>query len=164
MPLPALIVTLGKQLIPEFFDTINYAICQTVNEYLGNQSPRFFAKVGQYHLEEALKRGYIKLDPAEKPLNNLIRIAKYLESTGYMEKIVIDKLSEKEAIVEMFGVSVTSSSADLLKAGKHPSHYMTNIMLAALQKLGIRAELRDVSYDEKERHFKEHWKILETPR
>jgi hypothetical protein len=151
---------LGKDVMPEFFDTINYALCQTVNEYLKDQSPKFFERVGEYHLEEASKRGFIKLDPTEKPLNNLIGIAKYLESTGYMEKIVIDKLSESEAIVEMFGVSVTRSSADLLKAGKHPSHYMTNVMLAALHKLGIRAELQDVSYDEKERHFKEHWKIM----
>jgi len=37
---------------------------------------------------------------------------------------------------------------------------MTNIMLAALGRLGIQAELKDVSFDEKARKFKEHWKIL----
>ena len=149
-----------KDITPEFLDTINYAVCQAANEYLGEKTAAFFRKVGEYHLEEALKRGFIEFDGVEKPLNNLIKIAKYLESTGYMEKIRIDTVSESEAIVEMFGVSVTKSSADLLKAGKHPSHYMTNIMIAALQKLGIGAELRDVDYDEKERHFKEHWRIL----
>ena len=157
---PVRVLTLVKDIVPEFLDTINYAICQTANEYLGEETPKFFGKVGEYHLEEALKRGFIKLDPSDKPLNNLITIAKYLESTGYMEKIRVDRLGESEAIVEMFGVAVTKSSADLLKAGKHPSHYMTNIMLAALRKLGIQAELRDVEYDEKQRHFKEHWKIL----
>jgi len=60
----------------------------------------------------------------------------------------------------MHGVSVTESSVRLLKEGNHPSHFMTNIMLAALGRLGIQAELKDVSFDEKARKFKEHWKIL----
>ena len=77
-----------------------------------------------------------------------------------MERIIINKLGEGEAIVEMFGVSVTESSRELLDAGRHPSHYMTNIMLAALRRLGIRAELREVEYDEKQDSFKEHWTIL----
>ena len=151
-----------SEIKPEFFDTINYAICQAVNEYLGEQAPTFFASVGEYHLQEAVRRGYIKLNINENPLQNLINIAKYLESTGYMERILITKLSENEAIVEMHGVSVTSSSVNLLKAGKHPSHYRTNIMLAALQRIGIKAELRDVDFDEKERRFKEHWTILQA--
>ena len=151
-----------SEIKPEFFDTINYAICQAVNEYLGERAPTFFASVGEYHLQEALRRGFIKLDTNEKPLENLINIAKYLESTGYMERILITKLSEDEAIVEMHGVSVTSSSVNLLKAGKHPSHYMTNIMLAALRRIGIKAELRDVDFDEKDRRFKEHWTILQA--
>jgi hypothetical protein len=154
------LLTLKRPVIPEFLDTINYAICQAANEYLGKETPKFFGRVGEYHLNEAMKRGFVKLDPSDKPLNNLIEIAKYLESTGYMEKILIDKLADDEAIIEMYGVSVTESSANLLKAGKHPSHYMTNIMLAALQKLGIRGELREVGYDEKQRSFKEYWKIL----
>jgi hypothetical protein len=33
-------------------------------------------------------------------------------------------------------------------------------MLAALEKLDIRAELEDVRFDEKTCHFKEQWKIL----
>ncbi len=145
---------------PEFLDIINFAICRAANEFVGDKAIDFFERVGDYHLEEALARGFVKLDRTQSPLNNLIEIARYLESTGYMERIVINKLSEQEALVEMFGVSVTKSSVDLLNAKKQPSHYMTNIMLAALRRLGIRAELKDVSFDEKERHFKEHWKIL----
>jgi hypothetical protein len=146
----------------EFLDTINFAICRVANDYFSEETPKFFVKVGEYHLEEALKRGLIRLDSKERPIDNLIGIARYLESVGYMEKISITKLSESEAIVEMFGVSVTKSSVDLLKAGRHPSHYMTNIMLAALKRLGIRAELRDVDFNEQERHFKEHWRIIEA--
>jgi len=95
-------------------------------------------------------------------LDSLIEIARYLESTGYMEKIIIERLGEDEAFVEMYGVSVTSSSVRLLKDGKHPSHFMTNIMLAALSRLGIQAKLTDVAFDEEARKFKEHWKILRT--
>jgi len=90
----------------------------------------------------------------------LIKIARYLESVGYMEKIIINKLGENEAFVEMHGVSVTKSSVKMLRAGKQPSHFMTNIMLAALKKLGIGAELKDVKFDEEKRQFREHWKIL----
>jgi len=144
----------------EFFDTINYSICQAVNEYLGVQSKAFFMKVGEYHLDEALQRGVLTIEADEKPLEVLIKIAKYLESTGYMETISINKLSEKEAIVEMRGVSVTESSAKLLGVGQHPSHFMTNMMFAALKRLGVQADLRDMEYDVKEARFKEYWKIL----
>jgi hypothetical protein len=145
---------------PEFFDTINYSICQAVNEYLGEQSKAFFMKVGEYHLDEALQRGVLTIEADEKPLEVLIKIAQYLESTGYMETISINKLSEKEAIVEMKRVSVTESSAKLLGESKHPSHFMTNMMFAALKRLGVQADLRDMEYNVKEARFKEYWKIL----
>ncbi len=149
-----------KLIKPNFFDTINYSICQAVNELLGEESKDFFKRVGEFHLEEALERGLLKIEPDVEPLDVLIQIAQYLESTGYMEKISINKLSEKEAIVEMRGVSVTESSAKLLGEDKHPSHFMTNMMFAALKKLGVQADLRDMEYDVKEAHFKEYWKIL----
>ena len=145
---------------PEFLDVINYSICQAVNEYAGQKAKDFFRRIGEYHLDEALKRRLLTIEPDDKPLDVLIKIAKYLESTGYMERISINKLSEKEAIVEMHGVSVTDSSTKLLKEGKQPSHYMTNIMFAALKRLGVQADLRDMEYNEKEAHFKEYWKIL----
>jgi len=151
---------MGNCIKPEFLDIINYSICQAVNEYLDEKAVEFFRRVGEHHLDEATKRGLVKIDRTRKPLDNLIEVARYLESTGYMEKIVIDRLSEDEAFVEMYGVSVTSSSVKLLREGKHPSHYMTNIMLAALGRLGIQAELRDVAFDEKACKFREHWKIL----
>ncbi len=147
---------------PEFLDAINYSICRAVNEHFGEKSAGFFREVGEYHLEEASRRGFVKIDHNRKPLDNLIEVAKYLEFTGYMDKIIIDRLSEDEALVEMHGVSVTASSVKLLKEHKHPSHFMTNIMLATLDKLGIRAELEDTDFDEKACRFKEHWKILGT--
>jgi hypothetical protein len=145
---------------PNFFDTINYAICQAVNARLGAEAKDFFKQVGEYHLQEAINRGLVTLDPNAQPLDVLIQIARYLESTGYMEQIAITKLSETEAIVEMRGVSVTTSSAKLLGEHKHPSHFMTNTMFAALKRLGVQADLQDMEYDVNEAHFKEYWKIL----
>ena len=151
---------MGNCIKPEFLDTINYAICRVVNEHWGQKSVEFFREVGEHHLDEAVRRGFVKIDSNRKPLDNLIEIAKYLESTGYMEKIIINRLSDDEAFVEMHGVSVTTSSAKLIRDGRHPSHFMTNIMLATLNRLGIRAELRDVAFDEQACRFKEHWKVL----
>jgi hypothetical protein len=150
-----------KQISPEFLDVINYAICRAGDDFLQAKAVHFFRKVGEHHLNEALERKLIKVEADDKPLDVLIKIAKYLESMGYMKKIFINKLSETEAIVEMHGVTVTKSSVKLIKEGKHPSHYMTNIMHAALRKLGIEAELEDLEFNEEECRFKEHWKILE---
>lgn len=149
-----------KCIKPEFFDTVNYAICQAVNEYLNKKAVDFFRRVGEYHLDEALKRGLIKIDEGDKPLDVLIKIARYLESVGYMKKIVIHKLGKDGALVEMYGVSVTKSSAKIIREGKQPSHFMTNTMIAALKKYGIKAKLEDVEFDEDKEHFKERWKIL----
>lgn len=156
----SVVIDLGDHVKPEFVDIINYAICQAVDEYLGEKATAFFETVGEYHLDEALKRGLINIEANDKPLDTLIKIARYLESVGYMGKIIINKLGENEAFVEMHGVSVTKSSVKMLRAGKQPSHFMTNIMLAALKKLGIGAELKDVKFDEEKRQFREHWKIL----
>jgi hypothetical protein len=144
----------------EFFDVINYAICRAVNEHLGDQAAGLFRRVGEFHLEEALKRGLLSFQPEDTPLERLFKVARYLEACGYMEKIVVNKLSDTEAIVEMHGITVAESSAQLLQEGRKPSHYMTNMMFAALKLLAIRADLQDMEYDAKAARFKEYWKIL----
>ena len=144
----------------EFFDVINYAVCRAVNDRIGDQAEDFFRKVGEFHLEEALRRGLVNFQPEDTPLERLFKVARYLETCGYMEKIVIDRLSDTEAIVEMFGVTVAESSARLLGEGRKPSHFMTNMMFAALKRLAIRADLQDMEYDAKAARFKEYWKIL----
>lgn len=144
----------------DFLDIINYAICKTVNEFLKERSRDFFRKVGEHHMEEAMRRGLLRIEPSDKALDVLVKIARYLESMGYMERIDISRLSEEEATVEMHGVSVTQSSARLLREGMEPSHLMTNIMFAALKRFGIKAELRELEYDEGGRRFKEHWRIV----
>ena len=156
----SVVINLRDHVKPEFIDIINYAICQAVDEYLDGKATEFFNKVGEYHLNEALKRGLINIKANDTPLDTLIKIARYLESVGYMEKILVNKLDENEAFVEMHGVSVTKSSVKMLREEKQPSHFMTNLMLAALKKFGIRAELKDVAFDEEKCHFREHWKIV----
>ena len=146
---------------PEFLDIVNYAVCEAVNDFVDGKATEFFRRVGEYHLEEALRRGVVKIEPNDKPLDALVRIARYLESYGYMKEIRINRIDEKEATVEMLGVSVTDSSAQLVGEKKQPSHYMTNVMFAALKKLGVQAELRDMEFDRGTKHFKEYWKILE---
>ena len=144
----------------EFFDVVNYAICSAVHEYMGDRSPEFFRAVGELHLEEALKRGLVNFQAEDTPLERLIKVARYLEACGYMGEIVIERLSDTEAIVEMHGVSVAGSSAQLVQEGRVPSHYMTNMMFAALKRLSIRADLQDMEFDAKAARFKEYWKIL----
>lgn len=78
-----------------------------------------------------------------------------------MERVSIHRLSEKDAIVEINGVTVAESSARLLKEGNAPSHFMTNIVFAALKTYAIQAGLKDMEYDEKETRFWEYWKILQ---
>jgi hypothetical protein len=152
---------MADQIKPEFLDIVNYAVCEAVNDFVDGKATEFFRRVGEYHLEEALRRGVVKIEPNDKPLDALVRIARYLESYGYMKEIRINRIDEKEATVEMLGVSVTDSSAQLVGEKKQPSHYMTNVMFAALKKLGVQAELRDMEFDREEKHFKEYWKILE---
>jgi len=152
---------MADQIKPEFLDIVNYAVCEAVNDFVDGKATEFFRRVGEYHLEEALRRGVVKMEPNDKPLDALIRIARYLESYGYMKEIRINRIDEKEATVEMLGVSVTDSSAQLVGEKKQPSHYMTNVMFAALKKLGVRAELKDMEYDREQKHFKEYWRILE---
>ena len=77
-----------------------------------------------------------------------------------MERILIDKVGDNEAEVEMYGVSVTDSSVKILGEKKTPSHYMTNLMFAALERLGVGARLKDVEFDQEKRRFREYWKIL----
>lgn len=149
---------------PELLDVVNFAICEAVDDYLGEKATKFFEKVGEYHLEEAMRRGLVKFEPHDKPLDALLKIARYLESAGYMERIVINKLSDNEAQVEMHGVSVTESSVRILGEKKNPSHFMTNVMFAGLKKLGVEAELKEVEFDREQKRFKEHWKILESMR
>jgi len=144
----------------DLLDILNLAICYASNEHMKDKTAEFFRKVGEYHLEEAIKRGYVKIESQDKPLDVLENIARYLESTGYMQQTIIQRFGDYEAVVEMKGVAVTRSSNEILTKGKQPSHFMTNIMPAALKRIGVEAELEEVEFDSTGNTFKEHWRVL----
>lgn len=142
----------------EFFDTINYCICSAINEVVGPETARkIFREMGKIHYEELKKKGVIEIKPGEHPMKVLEKIARYLEASGYMERIEITQTSEDEAVVDMYGVSVLDSSVRLTDEGKEPSHIMTNTMFAALEEMGYTIELVDLLFDREMNHVKEKW-------
>lgn len=142
----------------EFFDTINYCICSAIAETVGVETARkIFRRVGEIHYEELKDKGIVRVDPRASPIQLLESIAKYLEKSGYMEKIVITRVSESEAIVDMYGVSVLNSSVRLTNEKKEPSHIMTNTMSAALEELEYSIELIDLTFEPEANHVKEKW-------
>jgi len=66
----------------DLLDILNLAICYASNEYMKDKTAGFFRKVGEYHLEEAIKRGYVKIESQDKPLDVLENIARYLTSSS----------------------------------------------------------------------------------
>lgn len=141
---------------PTFLDLINYGICYVLNERYGREECEgIFREVGRICYRKMKEKGLIRSrdDPAE----TLIEIARFLEKMGYMERILINRISENELELDMFGVSVLDSSVELVRSGKSPSHYMTNIMFAALEDYGIDAELIDLGFDTERNHVKERW-------
>jgi hypothetical protein len=141
---------------PQFFDLVNYSFCSAVSQFLGpEKAVELFRYMGRTHYEELKKRNLIKSDG--KPMEVLESIARYLERSGYMERIEIQRLSENESIVDMYGVSVLESSVRLTQENKQPSHIMTNTMFAALEELGYDAELIDLLFETDKNHVREKW-------
>lgn len=133
-------------------------MCDNLSRLLGkDKAEKFFREVGKTHYEELKKQGLIKVD--KDPLKTLESIVDYLQSSGYMRKIVISKLSESEVVVDMFGVSVLDSSMRLTDEGKAPSHIMTNTMFAALEDLGHDVDIIDLAFDKGSNHVREKWVI-----
>ncbi len=141
---------------PRFLDLINYGICYVLNERYGKEeTERVFKEVGKILYARIKEEGLIT--PAKDPMDTLIEIARFLEKMGYMARIDITRRSDRELELDMYGISVLDSSVKLVESGRSPSHYMTNIMFAALQDYGIDAELIDLGFDVKENHVKEKW-------
>jgi hypothetical protein len=51
------------------------------------------------------------------------------------------------------------SSARMIREHKQPSHFMTNVMLAALRRIGIDATVEDTEIAEENGYVEEHWKL-----
>ncbi len=136
-----------KPIKPEFLDFVNYNICKAYSETWGKEAAEaFFRKVGRIGFQELRRR--IEF-PSREPYEVLRRVASFLEEMGYLAKIKLTKVEEDEVIIEMFGVSVVNSSMRLVREGASPSHFMTNLMFAALEEMcGLRADIIDLTLEQ----------------
>jgi len=148
-----------KMVRPEFIDFMNYSICKAYSELHGKDAAmNFFRRVGEIGFQELRKTSGF---PSSSPHDVLRTVAEFLERMGYMSKIRLTKVEEDEVIIEMFGVSVTKSSIRLTEEGASPSHFMTNLMFAALEEVsGVRADIYDLTLEqpsEETGYAKEKW-------
>ena len=132
---------------PKFLDFVNYNICKAYSEMHGKDAAvGFFRRVGEIGFQEL--RGMVDF-PSSDPYDVLRTMGEFLEGMGYMSKIQLTKVEEDEVIIEMFGVSVIKSSIRLVEGGASPSHFMTNLMFAALKELsGVRADIYDLTLEQ----------------
>ena len=148
-----------KMVQPEFLDFVNYSICKAYSEMYGKDTAvKFFRRVGEIGFKELLKMVEF---PSSKPYDVLKAVGEFLESMGYMSKIQLTKVDEQEVIIEMFGVSVIKSSINLVEEGASPSHFMTNLMFAALKEISdVHADIYDLTLEQpsiKTGYGKEKW-------
>lgn len=136
-----------KPIKPEFLDFVNYNICKAYSETHGKEAAEaFFRKVGRIGFQELRRRVEF---PSREPYEVLRRVAGFLEEMGYLAKIQLTKVEEDEVIIEMFGVSVVNSSMRLVREGASPSHFMTNLMFAALEEMcGLSANIVDLTLEQ----------------
>jgi len=132
---------------PEFLDFVNYNICKAYSELHGKDvAVDFFRRVGEIGFQEMKERVDF---PSADPYDVLRRVGEFLEGMGYMSKIQLTKVEEDEVIIEMFGVSVIKSSIILTEGGASPSHFMTNLMFAALKDVSeVRADIYDLTLEQ----------------
>jgi len=148
---------------PTFLDLINYGVCSTLSKLYGREATEeVFRRAGKTNYQELRKRRRID---ASNPISTLRSVASYLEEAGYMRRIELTEVTDSEAIIDMYGVSVAESSKRLADEGLIPSHYMTNMMFAALEDLhGVEASITHLDIeipDEEIDHVRERWALRE---
>ena len=136
-----------KMVRPEFLDFVNYNICKAYSEMHGKDAAvGFFRRVGEIGFQEMRKMVDF---PSSDPYEVLKTVGEFLERMGYMSRIQLTKVEEGEVIIEMFGVSVVKSSISLVEGGASPSHFMTNLMFAALKEVsGVHADIYDLTLEQ----------------
>jgi len=153
-----------RKISPEFLDLFNYGVCKSLSERLGKDAAaQVFRRAGQIEFEEMKKTSVFE---SREPFEVLRTVGKFLESRGYMARIELRKVERNEVIIEMYGVSVISSSIRLTEEGASPSHIMTNLMFAALENLcSIRADIVDLTLEKpspESGYAKEKWILKKT--
>jgi hypothetical protein len=148
-----------KAVNPDFFDFVNYNFCRAISEHVGRDGAAdVFQRAGEIGYAMLKERGVIQTD-GQGPMDVLVQIVRFLENNGYMGRIELNRISEVEMDVNMYGISVMDSSVDLTDQGHSPSHIMTNLMFAALQEFGMSVELSELEFEPEADHVREHWKL-----
>jgi len=148
-----------KKIEPGFLDIVNYGVCSTLSRLYGIEAAKeVFRLAGETNFQEMKRK--VRID-SSTPVATLRSIASYLERSGYMSKINLTKVSEGEVIIDMYGVSVAESSKRLVDEKMEPSHYMTNMMFAALKEFHhVEAEITHLNIEiprEEIDHVRERW-------
>jgi len=104
--------------------------------------------------------------PSIDPYEVLKTVRVFLEEMGYMSKIQLSKVEEDEVIIEMFGVSVNKSSIRLVEGGSSPSHFMANLMFAALKEVSsVHGDIYDLTLEQPSAetgYAKEKWVLKKS--
>lgn len=148
----------GCKIRAEFLDLVNYAVCSAVSRTFGRtEAEKVFQLAGKIAYDELMA----KREPETKdPIDLLKWIAGFLEESGYMDRIDIKRLGDNQVVVDMYGVSVWESSDRLTKEGAAPSHYMTNLMFAALETFDLETDIQNLEFRERKRgHVREMWTL-----
>lgn len=153
-----------KRIDPRFLDLINYGVCGALSRVIGkDEAAGVFRVAGEIAFTELKKSMDFK---GMNPVAVLASIARFLEEAGYMARISLTRVTENEVIIEMYGVSVARSSKRLINEKASPSHFMTNLMFAALKDVcGVKADITDLDFDVPEKgldHFREKWVLSKS--
>jgi len=155
-----------KKIDPKFLDLVNYGVCSALTKLYGKEkAERVFKLAGEIAFGELKKMINIK---TKRPTAVLKAVAHFLEETGYITRINLTEVTENKVIIDMYGVSVAESSKRLLNENAAPSHYMTNLMFAALKNLcDLRANITHLAIEIPEKeidHVREKWVLSEIGR
>jgi hypothetical protein len=135
-----------------FFDVFNYSICKAFSKKVGNQKTNLsFRYSGKLFYEELFKQKIIK--KYDSDFENIKEIAKFLEKVGYLKKIKVSNRG-KQIKIRMEKIILAPSSKRLIKEKCTPSHLMTYLMFAALNK-----KIEVVSVKFGKNFVEEVWKI-----
>lgn len=152
-------VNLKGKVTVDFFDFVNYNVCRAVSEHVGREETvKVYERAGEIGYAELKERGLIKTDEVG-PVDALIQIVRFLEGSGYMGRIEVNRVSDTEMVVDMYQVSVLDSSIRLTDENYAPSHFMTNLMFAVLKDFDMSAELDELVFEGDEDHVQEHWTL-----
>ncbi|MCX8191946.1 MAG: hypothetical protein N3F06_03975 [Nitrososphaerales archaeon] len=143
-----------------------YCLCKAIYEFLGEDAWKVVWRSGEILFKELEER--LNLKNEKDYVKTLQRLAQYLQESGYVEHINVNRLldemkqrrSEEELIVyEMVNPALTKWAERLTKEGGAPAHISTGLLLAALKKYGLKGEMVEGPVFLPDGRVIEKWKI-----